>query len=132
MKLIVCVDDRGGMAFNGRRVTSDRVVSRRILALGAGKLKIAPYSRMLFADIGSGYDILTVAGRDDVCFLETEAVEPWLEQAEQIVIFCWNRAYPFDLQFPRWRLAHGWRLVASEDFCGNSHERVTMEVYEKC
>lgn len=135
MKLIVCVDARGGMAFNGRRVSSDREVSCRILALGDGCLRMAPYSRGLFPKNGEIYaadDFLRSAGNNDLCFIEREAADPWLCKADTLILFCWNRAYPYDLRFPLDRLTDGWKLVATEDFPGNSHERITVEVYEKC
>lgn len=96
---------------------------------------MAPYSRVLFpesADIYAAGDFLRAAGKSDLCFIEREDPEPWLQKADTVVLFCWNRAYPFDLQFPKERMSDGWKLVAAEDFPGNSHGNITMEVYEKC
>ena len=96
---------------------------------------MSPYSRGLFpeaADICAGWDFLQAAGSEDLCFLETEDPAPWMSKANKIILFCWNRAYPFDLQFPRKQLFGSWQLVRAEDFPGNSHDRITMEVYEKC
>jgi hypothetical protein len=49
MKLIVCMDPRGGMMFNKRRTTSDVVVTADILREAeGGRLLIAPYSEKIF------------------------------------------------------------------------------------
>lgn len=135
MKLIICVDTRGGMLFCTRRVSRDRAVYERILQMEGGILRMAPYSRPLFpsdAEIWTGEDFLEKAGESDRCFVETEPPEKWLERAHAVVVFCWNRAYPSDLKFSKAQLKNGWQLVSAEDFPGNSHERITIEVYKKC
>jgi len=135
MKLIVCVDSRGGMAFRSRRVSRDRVVCDRILKLCDGELWIAPYSRPLFpveTDLRVSEKFLEQAGRSDWCFVETEDLRPWLNKAEQLVLFCWNRVYPSDVQFPLDQLKQEWECTEREDFFGYSHERITMEVYQRC
>ena len=49
MILIACVDDRGGIAFNHRRQSSDSVVRNRILELTAGsRLWMNEYSAKQF------------------------------------------------------------------------------------
>ena len=37
MKVIVCVDDKGGVMFNHRRQSQDRVLRERILGMTAGQ-----------------------------------------------------------------------------------------------
>lgn len=45
MKLILCVDDKGGLAFNHRRQSRDRVLNERILMhCGMHRLWISPYT----------------------------------------------------------------------------------------
>ena len=134
MKLIVCVDKSGGMAFGGRRVSSDRIVTGRMLELCGGSLWIAPYSQSLFppeAELQVAEDFLEMTG-DGWCFAETVEISRWLAQAEKVAIYCWNRAYPSDLKFPMAQLNSGWRLTHSEEFAGYSHEKITLGVYEKC
>ena len=49
MKLIVCVDDCGGVLFNRRRVSSDRLVITDIMAyVGESRLLASEYSMKLF------------------------------------------------------------------------------------
>ena len=49
MKLILCVDDKGGLAFNHRRQSRDRVLNEHILMhCGMHRLWISPYTAKLF------------------------------------------------------------------------------------
>ena len=51
MKLILCVDDKGGLAFNHRRQSRDRVLNERILMhCGMHRLWISPYTAKLFGE----------------------------------------------------------------------------------
>ena len=134
MKLIVCVDERGGMLFNRRRVSSDRVVTEKIKELCSGqKLFVTPYTYKLFA----GEDNVICSetpfqeAADNWCFAEDRDVSRFLPYAEQIVIFYWNRTYPADLYFPVEEVRNGWELTCSEEFPGHSHQRITMEVYNR-
>lgn len=132
MRLIVCIDDKGGMAFNHRRQSRDRVVLEKIEELTkGGVLRTSLYSATLFplSGIESSEDYLSLAVEDDFCFVELENVAPYEHQIKEITVFRWNRLYPADLYFPI-DLTR-WKLVYSEDFPGNSHEKITMEVYRK-
>ena len=133
MVLVVCVDDRYGMLFNGRRQNSDRAVTKKIMELSAGnKLYMNRYSSGLFPEnisICINDDFLTKAAMGDYCFVENIDVSPYISNAEKIVIFRWNRRYPADLHFPKQVLDGGWKVEYSLDFTGSSHERITMEVY---
>lgn len=135
MRLIVCVDDRGGMLFNGRRLSSDRVVTERIKTLcGGGRLLVTPYSCRLFPRTDNVFCCirpLQEASGEDTCFVEDRDVRPALAQAAEVVLFHWNRAYPADLHFPMDALCGPWQLTHREEFPGHSHERITMEVYRK-
>ena len=51
MRLIVCLDEKGGMTFNHRRQSRDRVLIEDLLqTVGEGRLWMAPYSELLFAE----------------------------------------------------------------------------------
>lgn len=45
MKLIVCMDDKNGMAFNHRRQSRDRVLAERIMELTENAKLYRLYSR---------------------------------------------------------------------------------------
>lgn len=52
MKTIVCVDNRMGICFNGRRVSRDRMVSEDILEMTRGNvLWMAPEADKLFKEV---------------------------------------------------------------------------------
>lgn len=132
MKLIVCIDDQNGMAFNHRRQSRDRVLIERIETLTAGsKLRMAPYSHKLFSgeNIVASAGYLAEAGADDYCFAELDDVMPYEDKIQKAIVFRWNRHYPSDVRFGI--DLSNWHLVASEEFPGSSHEKITMEVYER-
>lgn len=138
MTLITCIDDRGGQAFHRRRQSRDRALSARLLELaGTGTLRLSPYSLPLLgalprgAALLAGEDYLERASESDFCFAEREDLTPWLDRADKLVLFRWNRAYPFDLRFPLEELEKHWVLVGTADFPGSSHEKITEETYEK-
>lgn len=140
MTIIVCVDSRMGQSFHRRRLSKDRVLSARVLDRAQGQvLRMSPYSAPLFfceqgslpAQVLVGTDYLERAAENDLCFVELEDLTPWLGKAQRIILYRWNRAYPYDLRFPIDLPGEGWRLSASEEFPGSSHEKITEETYEK-
>ena len=134
MKLIVCVDDRGGMLFNKRRLSSDRIVTEKIIALCNGeKLLVNPYSYKLFPATENIVCIEepTLAAKEEWCFAEDWDVSVVLHKVNKIVIFHWNRTYPSDLRFPLDMVRSKWHMEHSEEFPGHSHPRITMEVYSR-
>ena len=133
MTIIVCVDDKGGVLFNRRRVSSDRAVTADIISLaGDKKIYMRPYSVKLFPDdsytnVSENY--LKEAKPDDVLFLEDTASEELLESAGKCILYRWNRSYPSDVRFPVDQLLERGRLESATEFQGHSHERITREVY---
>lgn len=133
MTLIVCLDDKDGMRFNGRRQSSDCVLCRHIeQQVGSGRLFVTPYSAQLFSPdkVTVSENPMDEAGADDSCFIEDLEITPYLERAEKILLYRWNRTYPSDVKFSPQALA-GWTRIEIEEFPGNSHERITMEVYAR-
>lgn len=145
MRLIVCVDDNLGMAFNSRRVSQDSEVVRRIRNLSRkGILWVTGYSVRLFLGQDSSVygqkqnsvhvcisDKPELSARtEDTCFLEDREpnTDIVIQKAQEIVLFRWNRAYPSDVKF-RIPLDRYWKLKSSEDFQGSSHEKITEEVW---
>lgn len=133
MKLIICLDDKYGMAFFGKRQSMDRAVCRDILALSEGhNLWMKEYSAKLFSGVDAMLCIdecyLLKAGKNDYCFAETDDVNDIAHDAEQIIVYKWNRAYPSDLRFSA-ELLQTREKVASVDFSGSSHDKITREVY---
>ena len=132
MKLIVCVDDCGGVLFNRRRVSSDRLVITDIMAyVGESRLLASEYSVKLFP-ISEKIFLLTdfsAAASDDYVFLEDLLPQCGLEQVSEVVLYHWNRLYPSDVRFPVDEIRKLGKLKSIVDFKGNSHEKITREVY---
>ena len=132
MNLIVCLDNRNGMMFGGRRQSRDKVLCERVLALTTGKLYMSPYSAKIFpenAKIVACEDYFAAAGKNDYCFCEEAPIT--LENAERIIIYRWNRHYPADRHFGFDLEALGFTLVSTEEFIGNSHPTITEQIYKR-
>ena len=133
MNIIVCVDDKGGLSFNHRRQSRDRVLNEKLLVLSTGsKLWMAPSSEKLFAgapQVCVAEDFLTKAGAEDFCFVEQGALTPYLEKIHRLYLVRWNRVYPADCWLDLDLTA--WQLESSEEFPGSSHEKITLEVYKR-
>ncbi|MEE0419992.1 MAG: ribonuclease Z [Lachnospiraceae bacterium] len=135
MIAILCLDDRKGMMFNGRRQSRDRRVVERILELCEKKtLWIHPYSKCLFEgrepeNIRIEESFLEKAGKGEYCLVENQGLAKFQAHLEGIVVFWWNRRYPGDFCLDlNLKL---WKKIETEDFVGFSHEKVTREVYVK-
>ncbi|MDD5931522.1 MAG: ribonuclease Z [Oscillospiraceae bacterium] len=133
MTLIVCLDDKNGMAFNHRRQSQDRLLRRRVLDLaGEAPLWMNAYSAGQFGEsaaIRVAEDFLDRAGPGDFAFAEFPPLAPWAERAERIIALRWNRLYPADARLDIDLSA--WRLTSTEEFPGSSHETLTLEVYQR-
>ena len=141
MKLIVCIDEKKGMMFNHRRQSQDRVLRDDIRKECQGSiLRMNAYSAGLFekdADMENtvqifiSEDFLAQASEDDCCFVEDQDVSLWLEQADTVILYQWNRHYPADLYFKAELSEDTWQMERQEDFAGSSHEKITKTVYVK-
>lgn len=134
MILTACIDDRGGMLFHRRRQSQDRLLRRDLLAEAGGRpVWLSPYSLKQFPDppenLRCAEDFFRRAGRGELCFFEDTDPAPWLDRAESILLYHWNRRYPADLYFPL--PLTGWTLARREEFPGSSHETITKEVYTR-
>lgn len=135
MILIVCLDDNGGMLFNHRRQSRDRVLNQQILELTQGsKLWMSDYSAKLFAgtdapQICVEQEFMQKAGSGEYCFLENGPAAPFADRIEKILAFRWNRVYPADQSFDV--PLQQWHMEAAREFAGSSHEKITLEVYVK-
>ena len=134
MVLIACLDDRNGMAFNGRRQSRDSLLCERIASVADKKtVCMRPGSAKLFSvgsfSVCTCNDLLLAAEKADYCFVETDDPTQLLNVADEVILYRWNRTYPADLHFPVDLLKSDWSLVSTFDFPGNSHQRITEEVY---
>lgn len=134
MKIIVCVDDKGGVMFNHRRQSQDRVLREHILEMTAGRtLWMNSYSAKMFGNLPSiavAEDFLDRSGEDDFCFVENISMAGHEYAVKEIILFKWNRAYPADTHFS-FPAGPDYKLTETSDFAGSSHEKITKEVYTR-
>ena len=132
MNIIVCIDDAGGMLFNGRRQSKDRILRQQAGLLGQ-PLWMNSYTASQFTDDGIAImkdeAFLDHAPEDAWCFVENTDLIPFADKIRKIVVYRWNRMYPSDMKFPLDQFVHRWHPVSSREFAGSSHERITEEVY---
>ena len=135
MTVIVCVDDRMAMMFGKRRQSQDVLLRERVLAMTAGqKLWMNAYTAKQFVE----HDVVQItvdemfldhAAAEDFCFVENLPMAERVDTIDRIILYRWNRHYPgnryFDLPLDRYR------LESTTEFVGNSHEKITEEIYIK-
>lgn len=130
MKLIAVIEDRNGMLFNHRRVSSDRILIDKIRKILQGHtLLIHPFSEQLFPDAKVDDHFLEIAGKDDFCFIEDCSAKAYEERVSDVYLFHWNRRYPADFFFD-FPLNHFF-MASTEDFTGYSHEKITLEIWRR-
>lgn len=133
MIIVVCIDDQGGMVFHHRRQSQDKLLRLDLLKQADGKpVWMNEYSCKLFdpapENIRVAEDFAARAGKGEYCFFEDVFPGPWLDKAEMIVVYRWNRMYPSDL--PRFPMPLTGRSVKEQaDFAGSSHERISKEIW---
>lgn len=133
MILMVCIDDMGGMMFNRRRQSQDRVLRARMLEITRGaRLWVTPYTKKQFeedAPVCVHDTPWLAAGQGEYYFAEDGEIV--LDGVEKVYLYRWNRHYPNDRAFTHDLGACGFSLYASQDFAGYSHEKITEEIYIK-
>ena len=136
MKIIVCLDDYGGMLFNSRRQSRDRMLIDDIMMdLGYQKICISEFSKILFTPHEGRYEIVEdfaqLLESDSVCFIENVDVKPYIDKIDTVTLYHWNRVYPRDFVFDINLEKEGFSLVSSCEFEGYSHENIRKEVYKR-
>ena len=134
MKLIVCLSDDGGMMFNHRRQSRDRVlIADMINHVGDDLLWVSPYSAPLFGEDCPSLRITPtpalVAEKNDYCFVEDTPLPQGLEDTNELLIYRWNRLYPSDVYFTCGTSTFS--LAESQEFVGSSHDNITKEIWKK-
>ncbi|MEE1065405.1 MAG: ribonuclease Z [Acutalibacteraceae bacterium] len=133
MKIIVCVDKKNGMLFNSRRQSQDCLLRERIIKLSQNsKLWMNNYSAEQFGS-SAGFSVsenfLKEAKTGEYCFIENSVIPT--EDVEEIIIYKWNRTYPADTFLTFDLRSNGFKKQKSSNFPGNSHEKITEEIYIK-
>ena len=134
MNIAVCLDEKNGMLFGGRRQSKDRYLRRELLQLAQpNDLWMNGFSAKQFEEgdtVAVSEDFLERAAQGQWCFVENTDILPYKEKIEYIAIYRWNRHYPADVKFPLEAFCGGWRLVSTRNFPGHSHDEITEEIYQ--
>lgn len=131
MTLVACVDDNFGLQFHQRRQSQDRALREKLLNMVETQLYMSPYSGKMFGGhekIVVSEDYLSLAGADSWVFAEDDTYLAYADQIQRIILFRWHRVYPKDMCFT---FPGEWKLIHQVDFPGTSHEKITMEMYQK-
>lgn len=132
MTVYLCLDDRGGLLFNGRRLSRDAILLADMAAMVPEALTIDPFSEKLIAAAGIPFALAGDEIPEDAhFFLENRDPEAVLPMAQGLVIYRWNRHYPSDVRWEGNPAEYGFTLSETTEFPGKSHERITKEVYIK-
>ena len=135
MKVILCLDDNNGMVFNNRRQSRDEKVIEKILDITKkNRLWLNKYSYSLFeifnaSNVNVDDLFLSETPMGEYCFVENSELANYEKWIEEIIVFRWNRDYPYDKELDI--DLSKWKLINSLEFEGNSHKKITMEVYSK-
>lgn len=134
MNIILCLDDRNGMLFAGRRQSRDRKVTEdigRMVKEAGAKLWISPFSARLFEESSFQPEIdeafMEKAEPEDYCLVENLPLAAYEEEITSLIVYRWNRHYPADFRLDL--DLNEWQLQSRSDFVGFSHECITKEEY---
>lgn len=136
MTVFLCIDDRGGMIFNNRRQSRDRALIDDVIdSSDGGILYVSDFSEDLFSTSGTSVicvpDPLYAASDKAFVFLEVPPILPYANKIDRLVIYKWNRSYPFDRALDVSPEEIGLTLSEVGEFVGTSHEKITKEVYTR-
>ena len=129
MNVAVCIDDNGGMLFNSRRQSRDRILIEDFLRTAENsKVFIRSFSEKLFTEmkVSVNDNCLLEAEENDFCFIEDEDILPYSAKIRKLIVYKWNRVYPADFYF---EMPEGFTLAEASEFQGSSHEKITKEIY---
>ncbi len=133
ISVAICLDDNGGMMFNSRRQSRDRVLIGELCDSVKGKIYIDNYSKLLFEAHPDKViicdDPLGECCDGGVCFIENLKLEPYAENISEIILYKWNRLYPSDMKFDL--SFSDYRVIQKKEFVGSSHDKITKLTLRK-
>lgn len=121
------------MMFNNRRQSRDRAVAADIIRLVDGeKLFMNEYSSGFFSEKTANMlideDFLS---REDkgFYFVENNSLKNFAKKINKVIVYRWNRVYPSNLKLEL--PINQWKKTIDAEFAGNSHDKITREVYTR-
>ena len=135
MIVVVCLCENNGMLFNKRRQSRDKLLIEDLSNVCGGALFISDFSASLFenSDISciEASNPLEAADIGDYVFVENMHLSGYEKKIEGMIIYKWNRRYPADFFLDVLPADLDLNLKESSDFAGNSHEKITKEIYTR-
>lgn len=135
LTVAIVVDERMGIAFNGRRQSRDKALIEDLCHSTKKEIYISPYSVTLFKDYS---DRITVVDDPIIncpdngfCFVELTDIAAHIGNIDYLIIYNWNRHYPSDIKLNIDVNAAFLLLSEQHDFVGNSHEKITKSIYKR-
>ncbi len=133
--VILCLCDRGGMTFNKRRQSRDRLLIDDLCKNTDGYIYIEEYSLPLFEGYEDRVKVISNLPTDvpegEIMFTERVSPDGFLEDVSRLIIYRWGRKYPFDTSFIAVPEAVGFSKVLEYEFVGKAHEKITKGVFER-
>lgn len=127
MTLILWTGKNGELLFNRRRCSQDSAVIADIVSMyHPAEICVSAYSSPLFP--GAKVIQNLQEAENGILFLEDLPLSSALAQAQQLIVYRFDRVYPADV---RLEIPKEFQLKESKEFSGSSHDKITREVYEK-
>ena len=137
MKVFVAVDETMGMMFGARRQSQDSKLRQFMLEKAMGEpLWMNEYSASQF--IKEDQEKLSVeeaflqnAPETAFCFVENLSLLPHDKKIDTLYVCKWNRHYPSTMNLDLIPNKVAWKMENVHEFTGTSHEKITIEKWEK-
>lgn len=128
MTIILCLDDKNGLAFNKRRQSRDKYLIENVMQ--HENVCILEHSAGLFTEYSvNKVNDVTNLPNDATYFHEILDPKDIIDRFDTVIIYHWNRHYPSDITF---KLKTGlYEKIFEEEFVGFSHEKITKEIFKK-
>ena len=135
IKVAITLDDNGGLMFNKRRQSRDKRLIADLCAKTTGFIYISPYSKLLFEEYQDRIKIadnpLVECPDGSTAFVEGQTLGEYIDDIDELLVYKWNRLYPSDIKIDIDIKSEGFKMHAKYEFVGNSHDKITKEVYRK-
>jgi hypothetical protein len=133
MNYIFCIEKNKGLTFFGKRQSEDSILREWILNyVNGAKLWVSRYTATQFKDTATimiDDDYAHKAEENDFCWVEDKPYD--ISLASQVIVCNWNRRYPADKFFKEDLKALGFKKIKKEEIKGSSHDKITIEIYQR-
>lgn len=139
MTVVLMLDSGNAMASHGQRQSSDRNITDYVVRNLTGRIVVSPYTANLIkrqcpALIASSRLVIDdkpfeKAAGSDIVINEEFQMRLYAYKIDRLMVARWNQSYPGDM-YSDLDLSR-FSLTEKKDIQGESHERITLEFYER-